>query len=287
MVNANKIEKIRSNIQTSTLLSDHEKADWLNLLELMNDKQLGELEEILAAEVKKPTIQQPAATATVPSKTAPAQNSVNPVIPALKHIANMPASVQTQPQATPVVTAPQSAPQSAPQPTTQLSAPQPKPQPAPKFNPLPRAVPSPTIFKKLEPAPQPQPVTPVAQPASAPQPAASQSSTPTQPQPEQPLAKIAYQITDPNELQQLTLQSLRKYTQESIMAVVKTCMAEFGYFGILQIIEASQLYASYVAYGQKRLNGEQTQAEGMQIAFTQEEFEFMTDLMRKMRFNQL
>jgi hypothetical protein len=77
MLNEQRIEHLRIQIQGSSLLSDHEKADWLNLLELMNDKQLGELEEILTAPAPAP------AQASQPKQ----------VTPPMSHIANMPSSI--------------------------------------------------------------------------------------------------------------------------------------------------------------------------------------------------
>ncbi len=74
MSNEQKIEKIRAEIKTSPLLDDHEKADWLNLVELMNDKQVGELEEIL----KAPS----APRAAAPSPAAD--------LPTMSHISNLP-----------------------------------------------------------------------------------------------------------------------------------------------------------------------------------------------------
>ena len=44
-------EKIRQLIHTSTILNSQEREEWLGLLELMNDKQLVELENILLANV--------------------------------------------------------------------------------------------------------------------------------------------------------------------------------------------------------------------------------------------
>ncbi len=44
---AEKIEQIKSLIKTSRILNDAERAEWLSLLELMNDKQLNELDKIL------------------------------------------------------------------------------------------------------------------------------------------------------------------------------------------------------------------------------------------------
>jgi hypothetical protein len=77
MFNEQRLKTIHGKIQASTLLSDHEKSDWLNLLELMNDKQLSDLENILTPPLASPTAFTPS---SVPSKP-------------LSHIANLPAGI--------------------------------------------------------------------------------------------------------------------------------------------------------------------------------------------------
>jgi hypothetical protein len=51
-----RIEKIKKLIENSSILSLPEKQDWLSMLELMNDKQLLELERILEPIVVKPAV---------------------------------------------------------------------------------------------------------------------------------------------------------------------------------------------------------------------------------------
>jgi hypothetical protein len=86
MFNAQRIETLRQKIQASTLLSDHEKGDWLNLLDLMNDKQLGELEEILASGGSAATI------SSLASEKSSLPASVSK-LPQLSHIANIPTNI--------------------------------------------------------------------------------------------------------------------------------------------------------------------------------------------------
>ena len=87
------IDKLRSLISSSAILSPSEKAEWLALLELMNDKQLGELEKILAT-AQKPA---PAALPVQPqdSKSTPAVKRM----PQLSHIVNIPQHVGRIPTA--------------------------------------------------------------------------------------------------------------------------------------------------------------------------------------------
>lgn len=73
-------------IKTSPILNAQEREEWLMLLELMNDKQVGELERILApapAVVPKPAPARPVAPASLP----------------MKHIVNMPKAAPTAPTA--------------------------------------------------------------------------------------------------------------------------------------------------------------------------------------------
>ncbi len=140
MLNEQRVEHLRIQIQGSTLLSDHEKADWLNLLELMNDKQLGELEEILTAPA-------PAAAGAQPQA----------VTPPMSHIANMPASIVSD---HPII---------KPSPslinvTKPVLAP---PKPALAYTPPPVSH-APAIPRVLnpQPAPRPAPAAPVMKPAA-------------------------------------------------------------------------------------------------------------------------
>ncbi len=141
MLNEQRVEHLRIQIQGSTLLSDHEKADWLNLLELMNDKQLGELEEILTAPA-------PAATSAQP-KT---------VTPPMSHIANMPDGLVSD---HPII---------KPSPSL-INIPKPAPAPVPPkptLAPAPPVSSAPAIPRVLNPQPAPRPVAtaPVMRPAA-------------------------------------------------------------------------------------------------------------------------
>ncbi len=53
-MNTDRLQKIKVLVQTSSLLNKEEREDWMNLLELMNDKQILELEKILS--YKAPTL---------------------------------------------------------------------------------------------------------------------------------------------------------------------------------------------------------------------------------------
>ena len=223
MFNEQRLQTIRGKIQTSTLLSDHEKSDWLNLLELMNDKQLGELEEILAAE--QPTI-------------SPAPPVV-PNLPPLSHIANIPTDVTMK--------------HSVP-PTKSVRPPQ---QPFPSTKPQ---VP-------LTPQAQVQPPAPV------------KPTVPVKPKP--PLL-----LEDVELIGKFTIDTIRNYDLQTIVNAVRDAIAAHGYFHILQLVESSPLYESYIESGKQRLSPQANSSSLTNTALlTQEEFEFFTDLLRSMRFN--
>lgn len=253
MFNPQRIETIRKNIQTSTLLSDHEKSDWLNLLELMNDKQLGELEEILAAEPQPQTQQpqtQPARTTPPTTSPTPATASLTddrPALPPLTHIANIPTDV-TMTHSVPAVPV-------RPTPSPNLSAGGTSLTPSkPNY-----AKPS-HIVKDAQPQ------------NSKTAPLTSKSQTP-------------YLIQSPEDLQNLEVKTIREFSLQSIFDAVRKSIEEVGYFAVLQSIEASPLYSSYISAGQERLGGGVQPQQDSQLTLTQAEFEFMTDLLRNMRFN--
>ena len=259
MFNAKRIETIRKNIQTSTLLSDHEKSDWLNLLELMNDKQLGELEDILSPEPQPQPQPQPQAQQSQPApvsapsptpSTSPSTASLTddrPALPPLTHIANIPTDV-TMTHSVPAVPV-------RPTPSPNLSAGGASLTP-PKPN---YAKPS-HIVKDA--APQNSKTAPLT----------SKSQTP-------------YLIHSPEDLQNLEVKTIREFSLQSIFDAVRKSIEEVGYFAVLQSIEASPLYSSYISAGQERLGAAAQPQNDSQLSLTQAEFEFMADLLRNMRFN--
>ena len=249
MFNAKRIEDIRKNIQISTLLSDHEKSDWLNLLELMNDKQLGELEEILAAtpvqmkSVAQAQTVQPQNNINRPATPMPNGETLKKM-PPLSHIANIPADV----------TMAHSVPQ-------QLNS-VPKPSTPPKVPIAPnKAVPEKTV-----------PTPPVAEAKPIPV-----DVTPVSPPQKQNLV-----ISSPLDVQTFTAATLHEYELQSVADAMRNIIQQNGYFQILQRLEASPLYQSYLQTGKTLLGHTDNTSTPV---LTQSEFEFIADLLRHMRFN--
>ncbi len=284
MSNPNRIETIKKNIQISTLLSDQEKSDWLSLLELMNDKQLGELEEILATEHK---------TSELPEVKDNSAAGLLKNMPPLSHIANVPMDVNMDRSPMPPAPTPPQPP-IAQQPISNFTS-KPAPQPQPVPQPIPQRPVSVQAQPQPKPAPQPMPaapsmppVAPIINPLPKPRPVATPPVQPQVPQSEPqpaPQQQVPYAINQIEDLQRLNLESLRIHTFESISEAIRNAIAEHGYFAILQLIETSELYAGYLDAGRERLGMKSPSGLPVKAGFTQGEFEFMTDLLRSMRFN--
>ena len=244
MLNEKKIEEIRKNIQTSTLLSDHEKSDWLNLLELMNDKQLSELEEILAS--GGPNLDAGAASAAQPA-TPPVvfPPLATPKMPPLTHIANIPTDVTMS--HTPV-----QVPESPPSVSAPLTTP-----PAQK---------------------PPTSTVPLAQPQSG-------TAEDTIPKHSSGITQPRLKIEQPEQIQEFSLETLRSNDLQSVVDAVRNQIEQHGYFKVVQFLEASPLYDSYINSGKERLRSTSGAQVSNNSLLTQEELEFMTDLLRHMRFN--
>lgn len=104
-MNPNQEQKLKALIASSPILNATERVEWLALLELMNDKQLGELEKILdlnqsAANGIQQTVSQPTnkqvnnlANQNIVNNKQPVTNNTPPPekqLPHLTHIVNLP-----------------------------------------------------------------------------------------------------------------------------------------------------------------------------------------------------
>lgn len=267
MLNEKKIEEIRKNIQISTLLTDHEKSDWLNLLELMNDKQLSELEEILGATTglsASPQVPQQQSSASqshistpISTPPVPPKPPVPPVtkMPPLTHIANIPTDVSMN--HAPTVP--------------------PKPQ-------VPAQVPPVNQAKPSAPPTSSIPSRPIAPATTSTKPPTAEK-TPAAPQRPSGITLPRYKAEKMEDIQEFSLDTLRTYDLQSVVDAVRDQIQQHGYFKIVQYLEASPLYDSYINSGKERLRSTSGQQVSNNSLLTQEELEFMTDLLRHMRFN--
>lgn len=264
MFNSKRIEEIRKNIQISTILSDHEKSDWLNLLDLMNDKQLGELEEILGV---MPAVAQAQAQTQAQTQAPPSR------MPPLSHIANIPTDVtMTHSVPAPSVAAPAPAKPVAPVTPARLPA-----KPLPPVRPPVAAAPPASI--PAQSAPSAQPVNPPSQKSAPVEPVAQQRPVAAPPV----LKKLS--IANLTDIQAFEVATLRQYELQSIVDAIRTIIQANGYFQILQQLEASPLYRSYIQTGKFMLGEGNAEVADPETTLTQTEFEFLTDLLRHMRFN--
>ncbi len=299
MLSDQKLKQIQSLIRGSNVLTDQEKTEWLALIELMNDKQVAELEEILQGPKPAPQ-QQPAAQTSVSQVTEPstpkpvtptmpptmAQPSVpqavvtpkpRPVMPhinesALSHISNLPNQMSVNKPARPI------APPASP-------APQKTPQSMPPINPRPHltmsqpTAPAPKTTPKPSPAPKPTPV-PVPMPPVQPKPIPSQQSvnqtaynyTPTQ----------TIDLKSPEDVAAITSTVLHVQNRKAFHQAITALASTVGYFQVLTSFEQSPLYKDYLEYGKKMLSG-----QSQNLALSQEEFEFVTDILLSLKVNRV
>ncbi len=91
-MNLQQIEKLKGLIQTSPVLNSAERDEWLMLLDLMNEKQMQELEKILAsAPAQSSESYKRQAPASMLPKPMPAVVATAPKEPLhLSHIINLP-----------------------------------------------------------------------------------------------------------------------------------------------------------------------------------------------------
>lgn len=315
MFNDKKIQEVRLKIQESTILTDHEKGEWLNLIELMNDKQLGELETILGQ--SSAVMHQPSTSPATQSPStatqhisAPTQNSsttdnvvsqnqhnVNPgtqgKMPDLHHIANVPSDVSFTRSVPAGASLPKktfSTPKGQTTPNVQAQAKIEEVHPARVEHSTQTQI-SPTLSRK----PSENHSLPT-QPSGAESSSASAHSlqpkqsgdasshtgaTMTQPV-NQPLQQL--QLVDVEEIKTLTTESLRKYDLESIVSNIRSAIEQIGYYKTLQLLENSALYKNYILTGKILLGSKAPEGFGSN-QFSQNEFEFFTDLLVHMRVN--
>lgn len=246
MLSDQKLKQIQGLVRGSKVLTEQEKTEWLALIELMNDKQIAELEEILQG--PKPVVPPPARP---PANPRPAMPHVNQS--SLSHISNLPQQMTAR---RPVASAPP-----APAPAPAL-APPPPPAPGPSVIP-----PKPAPMPPIEPKPMPQ-----VQPAPQPAPQSAYSYTPTQ----------SISLASSEDVAAITSSVLHVQNRKAFHKAITDLAGRVGYFPVLTSFERSPLYKDYLDYGQKMLSG-----KTQNLALSQEEFEFVTDILLSLKVNRL
>lgn len=257
MLDPVKMLKITQLVQNTSILNAQEKAEWLSLIGLMNDKQISELESILQSSSGSPVI--PSANpVTKPSPVVEAQT------PSLGHISNLPRQMND--------------PRLAPKPATPAMVPGPERDFARSSKLTPMQVPKKEPLSLLQTAPGPE----------------GKSFTPTsEPRPHRPtisspiisadVAAKGLKLLALSDIRHLTAEALHHQNRANFFTTISALAEKEGYFNILSLFEQSPLYQDYLNYGKLLLSG----ANSDNLPFTQEEFEFVADLLQALKINRV
>lgn len=255
MLDPIKMQRLSGLVQGSSILNAQEKAEWLSLMGLMDDKQLAELEEILQSSA-------PAAPTPKPSPIMEAPT------PTLSHISNLPSRMVD--------------PRLAQKPKSQLS-----PGPDRDFAAKSRLRPMST------PKPKPRPPMKAPEPATIPLNMAALSPVDNEPNISGPsisspilsaeAAARGLKLMAISDVSKLTAEALHHQNRENFFAAISALAEKEGYFQVLSHFEESPLYQDYLNYGKLILGG----VSGDHLPLTQEEFEFVADLLQALKINRV
>jgi len=254
---------LRQLIENSPILSPAEKADWLDMLILMNDKQAAELAEIL----------------TTPRSSSPTPSGAkNQHIPPLTHISNLPAGIATPPKPAPSAPVlPWNEQFRATMEEKELPAP-----PTTRAVPVPKSAPSAVSFPSRPAPPRPpvtlSPIEPTTTPESV------RTAAPTR----RRSAPASVQLETLPDTAKLSVGAIRNMNAADLLIRLQQLSRMEGYFNLLSYLEDSPLYRSYINTGQKVLSGQlsfDTMDRTDTSLLTKEEFEAFADILRKIQLN--
>lgn len=279
------LEKIKLLIAKSLILQEHEREEWLLMAETMNDKQLSDLESILA--------QDKSAVVAVP----PTQNFPQAQPRPLSHLQNAPKSV-TLPPVMPAPQVPLSKP-SPQQPLLVLNARKTAPPPSAPLpqKPLPvKPFPVTPPIQASEPArsavsPVSQQSAPAATPSLKPQTDHSGKAvlddlrTITLKKPELAGMETSVAISTIKSLSdasRVNLKVLRSLGREAVLSGLRQLLPSYSYHDVMFAVEQSPVYQLFLLTGNKLLQSgtpvtilPESDSESM---LSQEEFGFLTEL---------
>lgn len=258
MLDPIKMQKITQLVQSASILNAQEKAEWLSLIGLMNDKQITELESILQGSGTAP-IAEISSSAPKPSPIIEAQT------PSLGHISNLPSRMTD--------------PRLAPKPSKPVVAPGPERDFARNSKLSPMQAPKP------EPSPlQAMPAQPIAsKPFSPPLDPAAKRPTISSPILSAEAAAKGLKLLAISDIQHLTAEALHHQNRSNFFTSISALAEKEGYFNVLTHFEESPLYQDYLNYGKLLLSG----ASGDNLPLSQEEFEFVADLLQALKINRV
>lgn len=246
MINEQRLEQLRTGITTTKLLSPKEKAEWLSLLDLMNEKQVSDLEEILSVKHAVPEL--------VPS---PAEVEQTP--PKLTHISNLPAGMPGLSKATPPIKPKLAAPLDA-QKTVHSRT----------NSDMANLTDPPMLATEQQDTSNRQ-----RQPLTIKAGLAPVGTPPVRKKPQ-------FELKSLEEVAGLDISSFRTFDSTTFLKSISSLVAVFGYFAVLQGFESSKLYQSYLTRGKSLLAGQSVEDKYM---VTQEEFELIADVLQSIRVN--
>ncbi|HMQ01583.1 MAG TPA: hypothetical protein PKD79_00725 [Candidatus Doudnabacteria bacterium] len=281
MSDPSKISMLTQLVNSSSILNAQEKAEWLALMDLMNDKQLAELEEILQN-----------------SSPASVNTEASVAAPTLSHISNLPSQmvdprVSPKPQPQSPFRQPAESRESISEPTIPPASSTSAISPEEK-----------QFIKQTRLAPLTSGVTPTtsnglsASRATLSKPRSSQSASTALSLPGSAEAKpqsIAesnqsseesspkFQLLSLSDIETLTADVLHHQNRSAFYSAIMALAQKFGYFRALSSIEQSPLYQDYMDYGRLLLANQTNTA----LPLTQEEFEFVADLLSALKINRV
>lgn len=276
-------ERLKRMINSSQMLTSKEKEEWLDLLIVMNDKQVSELEAILAtpAEQTAPAATPPrtAAPAQAPIQPTPAPQAVPPSAPnpPLSHISNLPSSLPQRRYPLPKSPKPTGLTQWQNRLRHTLEEKELSGRKDEKALPARHeAKQAPVVYPSPKPSapPQPAPVRPT-------------HSRPPAPQPSQPeLRESVIKIVEPADIAKLNVTTMREMG-ENLVPTLKQMVANSNYFEVLFFLEKSPLYRAYLDTGHLALDNPgaafPATANG-KILLAKAEFEEFSDLLKSIQF---
>ncbi len=262
-MNELKVRQLKQLINISTVLSPQEKQEWLGLLELMNDKQLTELEHILVpkpavepkvetGEVKTPSLSH---ISSLPNKVTIPQNFIKSTIP-IKESTTEPIKVAVNPL-------------------------EEKQKQAIISNESNMAV---ADGKNIEVSAGVQPkkqISIIRTPPKTPDIKADLNNIERNntdiPEVIPPPAELSIE-----ELENLSVSNLRNWGAKAFIKVLSKTASVYGYFVTLQEFEKSQLYKDYLEYGR---TGLMMNGDSNKLKLTHSEFETIIDSIAAMQVN--
>lgn len=254
-----KLENLKQLIRSSVVLSVQEKEEWLGLADLMNDKQMSELMELLGHKTPEITKSPEAHESIIPTTIPKELVTADKALPSLSHISNLPSSVTGYVEETSKTSA------------TNLSAAQKILAPVAHIEPITKTLVNSQIPSVVTQTPTPQKNMPIPESGLT-----SAIST-------KPSATLdGIDLSTPQETTALTVGHLRKFGVDALAQKLKELAIQHGYFTVLENIEQSSLYSAYISSGQRILAGQLVSSDK---ELSPQEFGMVADLMSSLRIN--